>query len=337
MGAIEIGLGGDLGEYWKLPLGARIAAVRAELAERDPAARIAFLMGLPAPDVAREAADLGMPYRMAGDLYVLPGDHRRPPALQALRHDLARARATGTVDTIVMQVDGDRGRPTTAELVAFYGEAYAMADDHGVRLDTETHIDRWTYDPRRVAEVDRALRSELGRGLTVCADFSHYAHQIGNHRASNWDAIAAGELVLDPAQAGDHVTTRIIAPGLVRSGHLRCAAPNDLPRGMGSIQYPLVDPDGDPRQATPVGALRHHGPWRAERTGAWCEMNRRVFARQLADRAAPVARFASEFICCEDEYRMDPYRNVYQNLAAIAWACAEVRALSSASATAAKG
>jgi len=337
MSAIEIGLGGELAEYWSMPLRQRIPALRAELATIDPAAHIDFLVGLPAVDEAREAADLGTPYRMCGDLYVLPGDHRRPPALHALRANLAQAQATGTVDTIVMQVDGDRGRPTTAELVAFYREAYALADAHGVRLDTETHIDRWTYDPRRVVEVDRALRQELGRGLTVCADFSHYVHQIGNTQASNWSAIAAAELVIDPNQVGDIVTTGIIAPGLVCSGHLRCAAPNDLPRGQGSIQYPLGNPDADPRQQTPVGSLKHYGAWRAERTQAWQTMYQRTFAAHLATRGAPVARFASEFICVEDEYRMDAYRNVYQNLVAVAWACRAVHALSHPATYTAKG
>ena len=90
-------------------------------------------------------------------------------------------------------------------------------------------------------------------------------------------------------------------------------------RGQGSIQDPIVDPAGDPRQAGATSELRFHGRWREERTRAWKAMNRAAFARLLAGDGEP-ALFATEFIDVEDEYRMDPYRNAYQNLAALAWA-----------------
>ena len=101
------------------------------------------------------------------------------------------------------------------------------------------------------------LRETTGgcTGLRVAADFSHYLHQIGNPHFPQWPAIASGELNLDPLDPDNLISRRIVEAGLVGNGHLRAAVPNDLPRGRGSIQYPIADPRGDRRPAE-----RRHGP-----------------------------------------------------------------------------
>jgi hypothetical protein len=329
MAQVRIGLGGDLDEYGSLPMEARLRALRAELATIDPAARIDFQMGWPSPEDARAALDCGAPFLMFGNLYVVGGGKGRQDALEQLDGDLRFCERSGTIRVICMQIDGDSRQPSIAALVGFFREAWRRADAAGIALHAETHIDRFTYDPRRLLAVDAALRAELGRGLDVCADFSHYAHQLDNTVASNWDAIRAGELVLDPQAPGSHLAAVIAR---VRSGHLRCAAPNALGRGQGSVQYPIVDPAGDPRQPGASSALRFHGAWREERTRAWKAMYRHAFAHLLARPGEP-ALFATEFIDVEDEYRMDPYRNVRQNLAALAWAQRCVAELASATAS----
>ncbi len=56
-----------------------------------------------------------------------------------------------------MQVWGNNETPTIAALVEFYGIAEEMAGKYGIELYTETHVDRFTYDPRRLIAVHEAL------------------------------------------------------------------------------------------------------------------------------------------------------------------------------------
>jgi hypothetical protein len=114
------------------------------------------------------------------------------------------------------------------------------------------------------------LRETTGgcTGLRVAADFSHYLHQIGNPHFPQWPAIASGELNLDPLDPDNLISRRIVEAGLVGNGHLRAAVPNDLPRGRGSIQYPIADPRGDAATAAlPNGGMDR--PWEPARLRPW--------------------------------------------------------------------
>ena len=158
-----------------------------------------------------------------------------------------------------------------------------MAQARGIELYTETHVDRFSHDPRRLLAVhDRLMEVTGGRtGLRVAADFSHYLHQIGNPHFPQWPAIAAGQLNLDPLDPDNLISRRIVASGLVGNGHLRAAVPNDLPRGRGSIRYPIVDPRTDAATAhLPNGGMDR--PWKAARLGPWVALYRQIFAYQVA-------------------------------------------------------
>ncbi len=162
-------------------------------------------------------------------------------------------------------------------------------------------------------------------------------HQLGNPTVPHAAAIASGELVIDPFNPSNIISTRIIQAGLVGYGHLRCAAPNDRPRNAGSIQYPLVDPASDPR--TPwQGELACGGSWTESRTRAWKEFYRQTFAFQLSHGERSVARFSSEFIGWNDhcDYRIEGYANLHQNLCVVAWAQAQKRQLLSGASSAAR-
>jgi hypothetical protein len=338
---LEIGIGGDL-RGLPLPKDNTFAqyldAIRAAVRRMDPAATIDFLEGWAPPEICKVALEMGSPYRQFTDLYVVGGGRGQPDALERLKHNLTEAGRSGTITSLNMQVWGTSTEPTIERLVEFYHQAYALAKPYGVGIFTETHIDRFTYDPRRLLAVhERLLTESRGEyGINVGADFSHYVHQLGNPHGANWTDLRSGALRMDPSDGGNVVSTRIIQAGLIGYGHLRCAAPNELPRASGSIQYPLVDPASDPDAPGKQVTLRIGGRWDEARTRPWKEFYRQTFAYQLAHPERRVARFSTEFIECEDEYKMDDYGNLHQNVAALCWAQRQKRELLAGETRAAK-
>jgi hypothetical protein len=308
----------------------------------DPKATIQFIETMPPRDRAEEfgeaAAARGIPVRQFTALYVVGGDATTPDALATLRANLDLARRVPTIERLNMQVLGTDSYPPVEALVDFYIAAEDLAQDAGIELYTETHVDRFTYDPRRLIAVHEALldRTSGRLGLRVCADFSHYVHQLGNPHFPNWEAISSGALNIDPRDPDNYVSRAIIAGGLIGYGHLRMAVPNDLPRGHGSIQYPVVDPLTDPPTADlPHGGLKE--PWDGARCVPWLTWYREIFSYQLQHPEHPTARFSTEFIgdMAPGEYRVDPYRNLYQNIAMVSTAQRLIRAIAgSASPTA---
>ncbi len=322
---LEFGIGGDLRGLESAPelgFAGYLRAIQDAARALDPLARVDFLEGCSTPENCAIALDLGMPYRQFTDFYMVGGGPGQPDALERLRQNLDRAAASGTVTALNMQVWGTRTEPSLDRLADFYHAAYALAKPYAIGVFTETHINRFTYDPRRLLAVhDRLLADSSGAyGLQVGADFSHYVHQLGNSHGSNWDDLRSGALRMDPFDPGNIISTRIIAAGLVGYGHLRCAVPNDLAPGKGSIQYPLADPAGEPGADPGRRQLRFHGAWDESRTAAWRELYRQAFAHQITHPERGIARFSTEFIEVEDEYRMDAYGNLHQNLSALCWA-----------------
>ncbi len=302
------------------------------MADYDPEARIDFIETVPpehrAEDFAEVAAESGMPLKQFTRLCVIGGNDDEPDALEAMVGYLELARRAGTVDRLNFQILGDSTNPGIDAIVDFYVRAEEMAQAGGVELLTETHVERYNHDPRRMVAAHEALHERSGGqlGIRVCADLSHCVHQIGNTHFPQWPAISSGELRLDPFDPENHVSRDIIERGLVWGGHLRAATPNDLAPGEGSIQYPIVDPAADAATANqPGGGMRE--PWDATRLEPWKEFYRQVFTYQLRHPDRPVARFASEFIGDGGigDYRVEPYRNVFQNIAAAALAQRMIR------------
>jgi hypothetical protein len=330
---VEIGIGGDLTGLRGRPDGRSFSGdFRAQLAHLDelihaydPAARIEFIEGRPPEDRAEElgevAAEMGIPLKQFTAIYYVGGAPGQPDALDLLKTNLALARRVGTVDRLNMQVVGDNSTPTTPALLLFYARAEEMAQAAGIELYTETHVDRFTYDPRRLVDVHDALLNYTGGrfGLRVCGDLSHYVHQNGNPHFPNWSDISSGELNLDPLDPSNYISNNVIQTGLIGYGHLRMAVPNSIPPGEGSIQYPVVDPRTDPETAhTENGGLPE--PWDEEKTRPWWAWYREVFAYQQQHLERPVARFSTEFIGdgTAGHYRVHPYRNLFQNVAMVA-------------------
>ena len=347
---IEIGIGGDLTgllgrerggsphdprKQYRIVEGdfkAQFDDLKRQMAAYDPDATIQFMETMPPKDRAEEfatvAAEAGIPVKQFTALYWVGGTSTEPDALVTLRANLDLAKRTGTIERLNMQVIGDNTTPTIGALVDFYVAAEEMAAAEGIEIFTETHIDRFTYDPRRLIAVHEALLDRTGGrlGLRVAADFSHYVHQNGNTHMANWPALASGALNLNPLDPDNYVSRQIIARGLIGYGHLRAAIPNNRPRGQGSIQYPIVDPATDPETAgLPNGGMAE--PWDGAALAPWLAWYREIFTYQLTHPERPVVRFATEFIgdVGQGEYRTEPYRNLFQNLAMVSTAQRMVR------------
>ena len=291
-GTIEIGIGGDLtGLHGREKGGSphdprkqyrivegdfkeQFADLKRRMAAYDPDATIQFIETMPPRDRVEEFAEIaaaaGIPVKQFTALYWVGGTSTEPDALVTLRDNLDLASRAGTIERLNMQVIGDSTTPSIDALVNFYIAAEDMAAAEGIEIFTETHIDRFTYDPRRLVAVHQALLDRTGGrlGLRVTADFSHYVHQIGNTHTANWPDIASGALNLNPFDPDNYVSRHIIAGGLIGYGHLRAAIPNDLARGQGSIQYPIVNPATDPATADlPNGGMAE--PWDGGALAPW--------------------------------------------------------------------
>jgi hypothetical protein len=276
-----------------------------------------------AEELAETASEFEMPVRQFTNVYVIGGNDEYPDALDALRQHLVIAKKVHTIERINMQVVGDNVTPPIEKLVEFYLDAEKMAADAGIELFTETHVDRFTYDPRRLIAVHRQLLDLTNDriGLRINADLSHYVHQIGNTHFPNWPSVASGELNLNALDPENFISRFIINGGLVGYGHLRMAVPNNLPRGRGSIQYPVVDPQKDKETSDlPNGGLDL--PWEMEKTKCWWAWYRELFKFQINQRERSVVRFSTEFIGDgrPSEYRVYPYRNLFQNIAMVSLA-----------------
>ena len=317
---------GDVRQY-KADCRALFDHLKELMAEYDPQARIDFIETVPPEQAVEEfaevAADSGIPLKQFTRLCVIGGNDDEPDGLVAMASYLELAKRAGTVDRINFQIFGDSTDPSVEAIADFYLRVEEMAQDAGIELVTETHVERYNHDPRRMVAAHEALQERTdGRlGIRVCADLSHYVHQIGNSHFPQWPSISAGELRLDPFDPDNYISRNIIDKGVVWGGHLRAALPNDLPPGRGSIQYPIADPKTDPATANlPNGGMNE--PWDETNLRHWKEFYRQLFTFQLQHPEHPVARFASEFIGDggAGDYRVEPYSNVFQNVAAVSTA-----------------
>ena len=252
---IEVGIGGDLsglrgrtdGRTYEGDFYSQLEHLNELLESYDAGATIDFVENRPPQTNAEEFSEVclsfGMPVKQFSfSCHIGRSDAERCP-LDVLRDNLELARRTRTVDRLSMQIWGDNERPTIEELIAFYVSAEELAEGAGIDLYTETHVNCFTYDPRRLIAVQEALLEHAGRGLRVNADLSHYVHQNGNTHYSNWRAISSGELNINPLMPDNYVSRNIISAGMVSYGHLRCAVPNDLPPGQGLYPIPSRRPE----------------------------------------------------------------------------------------------
>ncbi len=251
----------------------------------------------PAPDEVDEfraaSAKYDLPIRAGGWFYTLGRDEA------LLKSNLALAKELGSLahNTQVMMHHADGHLISNDEVIDFYMTAAEWGDAVGVTPCFEVHVNMWSEDFRRVAEVARAIEAK-GVDFHMTLDHSHVIFKIDNPREQEVlgmrPAVESGEVILDPFQPGN-VTDVWIEAGWVRHCHARAAIPNnpkntsatgpDGKPGRG-IQYPFVEPK--PGQ--------YHAEWREEALEPWKEVVRSLLRHHAADDGAELGQISTEFI-----------------------------------------
>jgi hypothetical protein len=213
------------------------------------------------------------------------------------------------VHNVQVMMDHAEGRLVTDQEVA---DAYLHCYDLGAGLGClpafEVHINMWSEDFRRVAKV-AALVESRGVPFRMTLDHSHVIFKIDNAREQAVfgldDAVAAGELILDPFSGGN-VCEQWIRAGWVAHCHARSAVPNNPrnvlathpslaslpsslhprdPVGRG-VQYPFVAP----------GEGEWHSPWDEGALEPWKEVVRRLLTFHATTPDSPLKLISTEFI-----------------------------------------
>lgn len=210
---------------------------------------------------------------------------------------------------VQIMMDHADGRLVTDQEVA---DAYARAYDVGASIGClpafEVHVNMWSEDFRRVASV-AALVESKGIPFRMTLDHSHIIFKINNERELQVfgldNAVASGELVLDPAAPGSICDTWIRS-GWVAHCHARATVPNNprnvlakhasldtLPSSLHprdlvgrGIQYPFIEPRPG----------EWHSPWSAAALEPWKEVVHQLARYHQSAPTSPLRLISTEFI-----------------------------------------
>jgi sugar phosphate isomerase/epimerase len=274
------------------------------------------------PEGVALAPYVGLSERYALPVRVIGGIFRAGRDEAHLRRIIAWAPRFGSkvLNCQLYANHADGHRLTDAEVVRFYTQACEWAEPAGCIPSLEVHVDMWSEDFGRIAQVgERLARSGIPLRLTL--DHSHLIFKIGN--AEELDAsriralVEAGEIVLDPASP-DAVFKQWIARGWVHHAHARSVIPNNLPNsrmrrpdgrpGRG-IQYPLVCPAPD----------QWDGIWHEAALAPWKDAVRHLLDARAQGHAATPQHISCEFIPFADYGGGAGYSIFDNNVACAAW------------------
>ena len=283
----------------------------------------------PAPDEieAFEAAKAkyGLPVLAGGWFYELGGDDG------LLEKNLATGqRLDSRVHNVqVKLLHADGHVVTNDEVMAAYLDAAELGERYGCAPCFEVHVNMWSEDFPRVAEVGRMVEAR-GGVFNMTLDHSHVIFKLDNpaeQKIFDTDKkIASGALVLDPFKPGN-VIEEWVSAGWVRHAHLRAAIPNNPKNVTGrhpdgaigrGIQYPFVDPGPD----------GYHAPWSEAALEPWKEGVRILLRHRARDPAKKLGQISTEFIPNPDYGEGCQYSLLDQAVACIEWTRAEWAAIS---------
>jgi len=274
----------------------------------------------PAPDeieaFEKASQKYDLPVRAGGWFYTL-GEHKA-----LLEHNLNIARRLGSFAHNVQILTHDSsGKPVTNEEVV---DAYLWAHELGERLGVtpcfEVHVNMWSEDFRRVAQVAAAVESR-GIPFYMTLDHSHVIFKI-DHPVEQLvqniaPAVESGELILDPFVDGN-VVDQWINAGWVRHCHARSAVPNN-PRNTAAtdehgqpgrgIQYPFKRP----------APGQYHAPWDESALEPWKESIRHLLAYHASNPASTLGQISTEFIPNLDYGEGCQYSLFEQALECVSW------------------
>jgi sugar phosphate isomerase/epimerase len=258
----------------------------------------------------------GLPVRGSGWFYTL-GEHEA-----LMRSNLETARQLGSVvhNVQIRTCKADGSMVTNDEVAACYLWAQEQGERVGVMPCFEVHVNMWSEDFRRVADVARAVE-EQGVPFCMTLDHSHVIFKMNNPLEQEIQnmrpAVESGELVLDPFQDGN-VIDRWIHAGWIRHCHARAAVPcnpknltghhEDGSVGRG-IQYPFKRP----------APGEYHAEWHEEALEPWKEALRHLLRHHAADAEARLGQISTEFIPGPDYGMGCRYSLFEQAVACVEW------------------
>lgn len=221
-----------------------------------------------------------------------------------------------------------------AEIVDHYLDVYDAGMGLGVEPSFELHVNMWTEDYLRVANVARMVAAR-GIPFNFTLDYSHVNFKINQPAelalSGVLDEVERGEVILDPFEPGS-LCDQWLALNIVKWTQLRTVAPNQpanlwhrnedggFARG---IQYPIVKPEPG----------EWHSPWNAYLLEPSKEAIRKVLRYHATHAESPLRYITTEFINLPDYGLGAKYNLFAQNVAAaqfIRAAWAETLALQAA-------
>ena len=240
---------------------------------------------------AREKYDL--PVRGGGWFYTLGRDE------SLLEKNLELAGRLGSlVHNVQILYDDAAGRPVSnQDVIDIYKRAYEWGERTGVIPCFEVHVNMWSEEFHRIAEVGDAIETE-GIPFNMTLDHSHVIFKIDNPEEQAMfglaESLAAGDVVIDPYDP-NCVTHQWISSGWVAHCHARAAVPNnpkntpaigdDGQCGRG-IQYPFRQPaEGE-----------YHAVWDESRLDPWKEVVRDLMRYHATHDDSRLGQISTEFI-----------------------------------------
>lgn len=217
------------------------------------------------------------------------------------------------------------------EVMEAYLKAYELGDKLGCLPCFEVHVNMWSEQFTRIAEVAKAV-SARGVPFHMTLDHSHVIFKIDNPvelAVFGVDTlIKNGALVIDPMQEGN-VFQEWLAIGIVRHCHARSVAPNNPknvwahhpdinnlrsslhPRsavGRG-IQYPFVKPEEG----------QWHSPWQESDLSQWKRVIEMVMRHHITSPSSELKTISTEFIPFTDYGEGAGYSLLENNAACARW------------------
>ncbi|VTU36011.1 xylose isomerase [Variovorax sp. PBL-E5] len=187
------------------------------------------------------------------------------------------------------------------EVVDHYLDTYDFGMARGVEPSFEVHVNMWTEQFKRVAEVANAVQAR-GIPFNFTMDYSHATFKIGNPAeleiSGVREEVEDGRIVLDPFEKGS-LCAQWLAQGIVRLVQFRPAGPNQPPNvwarnedgsATRGIQYPMMRP----------APGEWHSPWHAYLLEPSKEALRKALAHHLGDPASRLRCVTTELIDMPD-------------------------------------
>lgn len=258
----------------------------------------------------------GLPVRAGGWFYTLGRDEA------LFEQNILTAKRLGSVvhNTQILTRHADGHPVSNEEVVDTYMRFAEIGEKHGVTPCFEVHVNMWSEDFRRVAEVGHAIEAK-GAAFHMTLDHSHVIFKIDNPEEQEIGDIRgdveAGKLILDPFTKGN-VTDIWIDAGWIRHCHARAAVPNN-PKNLDTvteagnpgrgIQYPFKEPN--PGQ--------YHSEWREDALEPWKESIRSLMRYHALDPKGQLGQISTEFIPGPDYGQGCKYSLFEQSIACVEW------------------